>query len=147
VSVKTVSRVVNDRQHPRRAQSGRALLAHGHRRIAFVGHDAGIFTTTERLRGYRETLAEAGIAADDSLTVLGAHNAEAAEAAVDALLALPDPPTAVVAANNRITVGVLRMLGRSGFDLARRLAGDDRPPQRVVLPTTLIARGSGEVRP
>ena len=125
-------------------------------------------------------LAEAGIAADDSLAVLGAHDADAA---VDALLALPDPPTAVFAANNRITVGVLRMLRRSGFNLALvgfdelelgemlavpvtvvaydpadlgrraaellagRLAGDDRPPQRVVLPTTLIARGSGEVKP
>jgi LacI family transcriptional regulator len=159
------------------------LLAGGHRRIAFIGDDALIFTATERLRGYRETLAEAGIAADESLIVLGVHDAVAAEAAVDALLALREPPTAVFAGNNRITVGVLRVLGRSGsmlalvgFDelelgemlafpvtviaydaadlgrraaelLVRRLAGDDRPPQRVVLPTRLIPRGSGEVSP
>jgi LacI family transcriptional regulator len=159
------------------------LLAHGHRRIAFIGDDARIFTATERLRGYRETLTEAGIAVDEALIVLGAHDTDAAEAAVDALLALPDPPTAVFAGNNRITVGVLRTLGRNGFNLAlvgfdelelgemlavpvtvvayhaadlgrraaellaRRLAGDDRPPQRVVLPTMLIARGSGEVTP
>jgi LacI family transcriptional regulator len=159
------------------------LLAHGHRRIAFIGDDGRIFTANERLRGYREALAAAGIVPDESLIVLGAHDAVAAEAAADALIALPDPPTAVFAGNNRITVGVLRVLGRStvnlalvGFDelelgemlpipvtvvaydaaelgrraaelLARRLEGDERPPQRIVLPTTLIARGSGEVRP
>jgi len=39
-------------------------------------------------------------------------------------------------------------LGRRAAELlAQRLAGDDSPPQRVVLPTTLIVRGSGEVKP
>ena len=38
-------------------------------------------------------------------------------------------------------------LGRQAAELlARRLAGDDSPPQRVVLPTTLVARGAGEMR-
>jgi len=159
------------------------LLAHGHRRIGFVGDASGIFTTVERLRGYRETLARAGLTADPSLIRLGAHDAAAAEGAVYELLSLPEPPTALFAGNNRITVGVLRVLGRNGirlalvgFDdlelgemlavpvtvvaydaaelgrraaelLAQRLAGDDSPPQRVVLPTTLIVRGSGEVKP
>ena len=39
-------------------------------------------------------------------------------------------------------------LGRQAAELVlRRLAGDHRPPQRVVLPTVLIVRGSGEVPP
>jgi LacI family transcriptional regulator len=39
-------------------------------------------------------------------------------------------------------------LGRQAAELlARRLAGDARPPGQVVLPTNLIARGSGEVPP
>jgi hypothetical protein len=73
---------------------------------------------------------------DDSLTVLGAHNAEAA---VDALLTLPDPPTAVFAANDRITVGVLRMLGRSGFNLA--LVGFDELElgEMLAVPVTVVA--------
>jgi len=159
------------------------LLAQGHRRIAFVGDVPRIFTTAERLRGYRETLASAGLPEDPDLVRLGAHDAGAAEAAVEELLALPEPPTAVFAANNRITVGVLRVLGRNGFRfalvgfddlelgemlavpvtvvaydaaelgrtaaalLADRLAGDDGPSRRIVLPTTLISRGSGEVTP
>jgi LacI family transcriptional regulator len=159
------------------------LLAHGHRRIGFVGDAAGIHTTAERLRGYRETLARAGLPWDPDLVRLGAHDAAAAERALEELLSLPEPPTAVFAGNNRITVGVLRLLGRNGFRfglvgfddlelgemlarpvtvvaydaaelgrraaelLAERLAGDDSALQRVVLPTTLIARGSGEVKP
>jgi LacI family transcriptional regulator len=31
--------------------------------------------------------------------------------------------------------------------LAERLASDDSPPRRVVMPTALIVRGSGEVKP
>ena len=159
------------------------LIAQGHRRIAFVGDVSGIFTTAERLRGYRKTLARAGLPPDPSLIRLGVHDAGAAERAVYELLALPEPPTALFAGNNRITVGVLRVLGRSGFRLtlvgfddlelgemlavpvtvvaydaadlgrgaaellAQRLAGDDSPPQRIVLPTALIVRGSGEVKP
>lgn len=159
------------------------LIAQGHRRIAFVGDVSGIFTTAERLRGYRKTLASAGLTPDPSLIRLDAHDAGAAERAVHELLALPQPPTALFAGNNRITVGVLRVLGRSGFRLAlvgfddlelaemlavpvtvvaydaadlgrraadllaQRLAGDDSPPQRIVLPTALIVRGSGEVKP
>jgi LacI family transcriptional regulator, galactose operon repressor len=39
-------------------------------------------------------------------------------------------------------------LGRHASALAfARLDGDDRPPQRIVVPTEIVARGSGEVRP
>ena len=159
------------------------LLGRGHRRIGFVGDSPEIFTAAERLRGYRETLARAGLAADESVIRVGAHDTDSAEAAVGELVALPEPPTALFTGNNRITVGALRVIHRNGFRLAlvgfddlelgemlmlpvtvvahdptelgrqaaelvlRRLAGDHRPPQRVVLPTVLIVRGSGEVPP
>jgi LacI family transcriptional regulator len=159
------------------------LLAQGHRRIGFVGDATGIFTAAERLRGYRDVLARARLPADPSLIRLGAHDVPTAERAVCELLSLPEPPTALFAGNNRITLGALRVLGRSGlraalvgFDdlelgemlampvtvvaydaadlgrkaaelLAQRLAGDVSPSQRVVLPTALFVRGSGEVKP
>src|SRR5262249_29570564 len=64
------------------------LIAQGHRRIAFVGDVPRIFTTAERLRGYRETLARVGLPDDPELVKLGAHDAGAAKAAVEELLAL-----------------------------------------------------------
>lgn len=39
-------------------------------------------------------------------------------------------------------------LGRAGAELLfSRMGGDLRPPQRIVIPTRLIVRGSGELRP
>lgn len=39
-------------------------------------------------------------------------------------------------------------LGRAGAELLfSRMGGDIRPPQRIVIPTRLILRGSGELRP
>jgi LacI family transcriptional regulator len=37
-------------------------------------------------------------------------------------------------------------MGRAGAELLfGRLSGDERPPQRIVLPTELVPRGSGEI--
>ena len=39
-------------------------------------------------------------------------------------------------------------LGRTGAEvLLRRMDGWDEPPAKIVLPTTLVARGSGEIPP
>ncbi len=48
------------------------------------------------------------------VTVVAYDAADLGRRAVYELLALPEPPTALFAGNNRITVGVLRVLGRSG---------------------------------
>ena len=40
------------------------LIAAGHRRIGFLGDRPEVFTAAERLRGYRETLAQHGLAED-----------------------------------------------------------------------------------
>jgi len=114
------------------------LLAHGHRRVAHVGDLPGVFTTSERLRGYREALGSAGLPVDKTLVRLGCHDIASAEAAMRDLLALPQPPTAVLAGNNRLTFGVLRamaslrrrpaLVGFDDFELAALLA----PPVSVV---------------
>jgi LacI family transcriptional regulator len=101
------------------------LLDHGHTRIAFVADAAGVYTARERLRGYREALALAGVPEDPALVRTGNRSAGEAEAAVEQLLALPGEqrPTAILAANNRNTVGALRAMSRAprrpaivGFD-------------------------------
>ena len=90
------------------------LLAHGHSRIALLGDDAGLYTAQRargRLpRGVWTPRASAG----GELVRMGNHDAAAAEAAVAALLALPagERPTAILAANNRNTVGAVRALAR-----------------------------------
>ena len=155
------------------AQAVTHLAAHGHQRIAFLGHGPTVFTAAQRLSGFREGCARAGIPFDERLVAMGPHTTSTI---VDTLRTA----TAVVTGNNRITVQVLRALARTehrpalvGFDdfeladlldppvtvvsldpaelgkaaaelLFARMDGDREPPRRIVLPAHLIPRGSGE---
>jgi LacI family transcriptional regulator len=86
-----------------------ALLAEGHRRIAFLGDVAGISTAQRRFEGFTQALAAAGISLDPEHMV-AVRETEAAAVAVRRLLAGPNPPTAFFSANNRTTVGALRAI-------------------------------------
>ena len=55
----------------------------GHRRIAFLGDRPELFTTTERLAGYRTGLEASGIAYDDALIRVGLDELAAHAAALD----------------------------------------------------------------
>jgi LacI family transcriptional regulator len=88
--------------------------AHGHRRIGFVAGMPGLSTTAERLTGYRLGLARCGLEPQPELVTAGASSRRGGEAAMAQLLALPDPPSAVIAGNNAMTVGTLRTLSARG---------------------------------
>ncbi len=94
-----------------RADSARAvdhLVLHGHRRIGLIRHFVMDADHTDRLEGYLEGLARNGIDADESLIVESrGGTAEGGAAALDDLLALPEPPTAVYVTNPVPTTGVL----------------------------------------
>ncbi|WP_329267119.1 LacI family DNA-binding transcriptional regulator [Streptomyces sp. NBC_01451] len=88
------------------------LVAHGHRRIGFVGDlPLKLYTRRERLAGYRSALDEAGIPYDRSL-VTNAHDQQGAETATAGLLGLADPPTALFAGNNIMALGTVAELAR-----------------------------------
>ncbi|MBD5785941.1 LacI family DNA-binding transcriptional regulator [Cellulosimicrobium terreum] len=86
------------------------LLAHGHRRIALVGDVSRLWTFQERRDEFLATLRGAGIDDPGRYVRDGAHDAELAHAFVGELLGLAEPPTAIVTANNKITVGALHAL-------------------------------------
>ncbi|MWJ19571.1 LacI family transcriptional regulator [Clavibacter michiganensis subsp. michiganensis] len=159
------------------------LADQGHRRIAFLGDRPEIFTARERERGFVEEMQRRGLPVAPELVLDGAWDERVAEALAERLLALPEPPTAIVSGQNLITIGVITALRRHdahrsialvGFDdlplaalldpavtviaqdpsgighaaaerVFARLDGDAGPAQAVVVPTTLIVRGSGEV--
>jgi LacI family transcriptional regulator len=65
----------------------------------------------------------------------GLHTEAAAESAVRALLALPDPPTAIVSAQNLITIGTRRVLQSLGLEYRVALVGfDDFPLADLLRP-------------
>ena len=60
-----------------------------------MGDRSGYQTDTERLKGYMQALADAGIEFASELAALGDGRPEGALAAVDGLLRLANPPPAV----------------------------------------------------
>ncbi|WP_329290554.1 LacI family DNA-binding transcriptional regulator [Streptomyces pseudovenezuelae] len=98
------------------------LAGLGHRRIGLVAGLPGLSTTAERITGYRQGLTSARLPYDDHLVVHGDSESAGAERATAALLALAAPPTALVTANNAMTIGTLRALRRHGLSVPDDLA-------------------------
>ncbi|MBW8802051.1 MAG: LacI family DNA-binding transcriptional regulator [Streptomyces sp.] len=98
------------------------LAGLGHRRIGLVAGRPGLSTTAERITGYRQGLTTARLPYDDDLVVHGDSESAGAERATAALLSLAAPPTALVTANNAMTIGALRALRDRGLSVPDDLA-------------------------
>ncbi|MGX1676139.1 LacI family DNA-binding transcriptional regulator [Streptomyces sp. NPDC055400] len=122
------------------------LIAHGHRRIGFVGDlPTKLYTRRERLAGYRSALQEADIDHDRSL-VANAHDQKGAEAAAGQLLDLADPPTALFAGNNIMALGIVAELARRKQKHVAVVAFDDVSLADVLEPAlTVVAQDPEEI--
>lgn len=117
------------------------LIAHGHRRIGFIGDlPATLYTRRERLAGYKDALAAAGLPYDRTL-VVGAHGQPDAAAATDRLLSLTEPPTALFAANNFAAMGTVSALAHARRREVALVAFDDIPLADILEPAlTVVAQ-------
>jgi len=91
-------------------QATRHLLAHGHRRIAFVGDATTIHTSRTRLEGFRRAMADGGVEVDERFVITGCSEPRETEAVTRRFLTDPDGPTAVFSSNLRCTTGLVRVL-------------------------------------
>ena len=98
------------------------LIAHGHRRIAFIAGRAGFSTTDERVAGYKAALQAAGLVFDAQLLVNGGSNTEPARQATVQLLRLAAPPTAIMAGNNLMTLGAMQALREAQIEVPGQMA-------------------------
>lgn len=94
----------------------RHLISLGHRRIAYFtqalrsshgGHD--------RIDGYMHALSEAGLPFDEDLVVVTENSLSGGVLALDRILALDVPPTALFAYNDRLAIGALHGLRKRGL--------------------------------
>ena len=107
------------------------LLERGHRRIAFLGDRDDLWSVQERYEGFTEALGTEGQVPDPALVRHGLQTRAAAAEAAAALTQLPEPPTAMFASNDLMTMGAVDGLhGRAGsialvgfdeFELADKL--------------------------
>lgn len=92
------------------------LIELGHRRIACItGPSATRRGSATRVRAYRETLREYTLPHDPQLEVKGDWSYRSGQAAADALLKLPAPPTAIFSCNDSMAIGALAALHAHGI--------------------------------
>ena len=113
------------------------LIRHGHKRIAYVGDYASIYTGAERLAGYRRAHAEEGIDIDESLILQGFHSPHQAHSSLVHMLRRLDRPTAIFASQNFVTLGTIRALRETGLQHIVALVGFDEIPEADLLDPAL----------
>jgi len=94
----------------------------GHTRIAMISGLPGLSTTEDRITGYKEGLRRNDLPFRKELLVAGGSTEEGAKAAFTALMESPDRPTALVVANNLMTLGVMRAARDAGVAVPGDLA-------------------------
>lgn len=113
--------VVSDDLHGT-AQAVRHLLALGHRRIGHISAGSRVSTARDRCAGYRQTLLAAGIEPDPALVVGDTFVPAHAGAWMEQLLDLPEPPTAVFAANDDLAAEAMLAAARRGLRVPKDVA-------------------------
>lgn len=123
------------------AQATQLLIDAGHTEIGYVGGRPGVETGIERLRGYRQAMRAAGL---KPRPVAGDFRIEGGHKAVAKLLMSPNPPTAVVVANNLMTLGALKAARDADVRIPEDMAlvGVDDPQwaEFVTPPITSLAQ-------
>lgn len=132
------------------------LINMGHRRIGFIKGHPNHAASDDRLFGYRRALDRVGIAFEPSLVCEGEFDFDSGVRGANALLDLPDRPTAIFASNDDMAAGVLAVAHDRGIDLPGELSVtgfDDTTLARTVWPplTTIhqpmadLARSATEI--
>lgn len=91
------------------------MIQKGHRRIAMISGPKAVATAKERQVGYLRALSDNNIMYDDGLFISGGHDFGTGYQGFEQLMALPNPPDAVVAANYDITIGLFTAIRDRGL--------------------------------
>jgi LacI family transcriptional regulator len=109
----------------------------GHRRIGFISDVFTLHTAIERRKGYQAALSEFGIDYDPALVREEDFVKPDTRSHTDALLALPQPPTAILTSTDPVAFSVMEILRERGLDIPGDLSVvgfDDIPHASLVYP-------------
>jgi len=124
-------------------QATEHLLDLGHRRIAAIAGQEHWYATEERLLGMRAALAGAGILADPQLIRFSNWQEPSGVLAAEALLSLPEPPTAIFAFNDNVAIGALNAARARGLRIPDDLSivgFDDTAQATIIRPQLTTVR-------
>jgi LacI family transcriptional regulator, galactose operon repressor len=98
------------------------LVERGHRRIAYIGAPSKFTLQSDRLEGYRDGLAAAGIRFDPALVTQGDLSRTGGYEAAFPLLDLAQPPTAMIGVNDLTAIGAMRAARERGMVIGENIA-------------------------
>ncbi|WP_296736856.1 LacI family DNA-binding transcriptional regulator [Mesorhizobium sp.] len=118
----------------------RHVLDCGHRHLAIVGGPSRLWTSEQRLAGFRESIAAAGLDPDVVPYVAGDYSERSGYLAAGQLLSGPKEnwPTAILSANDLMAMGVMRYCRESDIAIPGRLSitgFDDISAAEFLLPS------------
>lgn len=119
------------------------LIGLGHRRIGFVTGHPDHSASEQRLEGYQQSLAQAGIQIDAALIAPGLFSFESGKAAGLTLLRQSPRPSAIIASNDDMAAGVIAVAHGIGLRLPEQLSVcgfDDSPLARYLWPQLTTMR-------
>lgn len=119
------------------------LLSLGHRRIATISGIPSHLTSKARVAGYRSALEAADMTPEPELIRQGDFHHTSGYSQTLALLALPEPPTAIVAGCDLQATGIYRALSEHGMQVPRDMSVigfDDIPSTEWMSPPLTTIR-------
>jgi LacI family transcriptional regulator len=103
------------------AMAARLLLEAGHRRFGLIGGPKDLMSARERTAGFRRALAES--AADvETVERFGDYSVAAGAAAIEAIIEMQSPPTALFCCSDPITLGALKVLRARNWKVPQDLS-------------------------
>jgi LacI family transcriptional regulator len=98
------------------------LIDLGHRRIGYISAPLDLMFASHRLQGYKEALNSNDIPFDEMIVIVGALTERSGHAAGSDLLARDDPPSAIIACNDLMGLGVVSAAQGLGLTVGRDVA-------------------------
>jgi LacI family transcriptional regulator len=110
------------------------LISLGHRRIGHLSGRPDLRSSELREQGYRQALGAAGIPFDPDLVRVGGYDPDTALGPAREMLALPDRPTAIFAANDVSAIQTMNVARELGMSVPEQLSvvGFDNIPESVL---------------
>lgn len=125
------------------------LIDLGHRKIGCITGPSDANPSAERHRGYLRGLVENGIPVREEFSQLGDFRYKSGEIAMDRLLALDDPPTAVFVCNDMMAIGAIRAIQNRGLSIPEDVSivgFDNIPIAEAITPAlTTVAQPMKEI--
>ena len=98
------------------------MIEAGHRRIGMITGPETSKPGANRVAGYKKALMEAGLPICEDYMVNGFFREEESYHAMERLMSLPEPPTAIFASNNLSTLGCLKYLNEKHLRVGKDIS-------------------------